>query len=118
MLNNKLLAALAKIYHLYVNKERVLAKEDQIREARRSAHTRLVCLEKVHEKVQLKEFRLVEQGLYELESKEKGFSLKDPETVLHSPVVGSLLALGSPLANLFFNPSFSLLPNLISSNTP
>jgi len=53
-----------------------------------------------------------------LESEERGSSLKDLETVLCSLVVGFLVTLGSPLANLFFNPSFSLLPNLISSNMP
>jgi len=33
-------------------------------------------------------------------------------------VVESLMALRSPLANFFFNPSFSLLLNLLSSNIP
>jgi len=75
-------------------------------------------LQQVREKVWLKEFHLVKQGLYELKSKERGSSLKDLETVLYSPVVGSLTTLRSPSANLFFNPSFSLLPNLISSNMP
>jgi len=75
-------------------------------------------LKKVYKKICLKELYLVKQGFYKLESEEKGSSLKDLETVLHSPVVGSLTAFGSPLANSFFNPSFSLLPNLISSNTP
>jgi len=110
--------ALAKIHHLHADKERVLAKEDQIHEARRVTHARLIRLKKVREKVHLKEFCLVKQGLYKLESEKKGSSLKDLETVLHSPAVGSLLALRSPLTNLFFNPSFSLLPNLIFFNTP
>jgi len=78
----------------------------------------LLYLKRVYKKVWLKEFCLVKQGLYKLESKEKGSSLKDPETILHSPVVGSLTTLRSPLADSFFNPSFSLLPDLISSNTP
>jgi len=111
-------AALAEIYCLRVDKEHILAKEDQIREARRAAYTQLICLEKVREKVHLKEFRLVKQGLYELESEERGSSPKDSETVLHSPVVGSLATLRSPSVNLFFNLSFSLLPDLISSNIP
>jgi len=110
--------ALAKIYCLYANKECVLAKEDWIHKARQAAHARLICLKKVREKVYLKEFYLVKQGLYELESKKKGSSLKDLETVLCSPAVGSSIALRLPLANLFFNPSFSLLPNLISFNIP
>ena len=54
--------------------------------------------------------------LYKLKSKKKDFSLEDLETVLYSLVVGSLIAPKSPLVNLFFNPSFSLLPNLLSSN--
>jgi len=110
--------ALAKICRLHANKERVLAKEDRIYKACWVAHAHLIHLEKVCEKVRLKEFYLVKQGLYKLESKERGFNLKDLETVLHSLVVGSSAALRSPLINLFFNPSFSLLPNLIFSNTP
>jgi len=110
--------ALTKIYYLCADKERVLAKEDWIREARRAAYARLIHLKKVCKKVCLKEFRLVKQGLYKLENEKRGSSLKDLETVLYSPVMGSLTTLGSPLANLYFNPSFSLLPNLISSNTP
>jgi len=82
------------------------------------ASTYLLYLKKVCKKVRLKEFRLVKQGLYELESEEKNSSLKDLEIVLYSPVVGSLTAFRSPLANSFFNSSFSLLPDLISSNTP
>jgi len=87
-------------------------------EACLSASARLLRLKKVHKKVWLKEFRLVKQGLYKLENEEKGSNPKDLETVLRSPVVGSLPTPRSPLANLFFNPSFSLLPNLISSNIP
>ena len=82
------------------------------------AIVKVQCLQRVRKKVWLKEFRLVKQGLYKLESEKRGSNPKDPETVLHSPVAGSLAALGSPSVNLFFNPSFSLLPNLISSNTP
>ena len=109
---------LTKICCLYANKEHVLAKEDWIYEACQATYTQLICLEKGCKKVCLKEFCLIKQGLYKLESEKRGFSLKDLETVLHSPVVGSLVALGLPLANLFFNPSFSLLLNLISSNIP
>jgi len=113
-----LFVALAKIYYLYANKEHILAKEDWIYKARRVTYTRLIYLKKVREKVQLKEFCLVKQGLYKLESKKRGFNPKDPKTVLHSLVVGSLSILRSPSANSFFNPSFSLLPNLISFNMP
>jgi len=96
------------------------AREEERRrfDARLAASARLSRLEKVHEKIRSKELRLVEQGLRELESEERDSSPKDPETVLHSPVVGSLTALRSLSANSFFNPSFSLLLNLISSNTP
>jgi len=109
---------LAEICRLYANKERILAKEDQVREVYWVAHAHLVRLKRVHKKVQLKEFRLVKQGLCELESEERGFNLKDLETVLYSPVVESSTTLRSPSADLFFNPSFSLLPDLISFNTP
>jgi len=78
----------------------------------------LLYLKQVYKKVWLKEFYLVKQGLYKLESKKKGFSPEDLETVLHSLVVGSLIAPKLPLADLFFNPSFSLLPNLLSFNMP
>jgi len=83
-----------------------------------AAFAYLSYLKKVYKKIYLKEFRLVKQGLYKLESEKRVSSPKDPETVLHSLVVGSSTALRSPLANLFFNSSFSLLPNLISSNMP
>jgi len=53
----------------------------------------LLCLKKVRKKVWSKEFRLVKQGLYELKSEERGSSLKDLETVLCSPAVGSLTTL-------------------------
>jgi len=36
----------------------------------------------------------------------------------YSLVAEFLIALKLPLADLFFNPSFSLLPDLVSSNTP
>ena len=62
-LNSKLSVALAKIYCLYANKKHVLAEEDWIREARQVAYTQLIRLKKVCEKVWLKEFYLVKQGL-------------------------------------------------------
>jgi len=40
------------------------------------------------------------------------------EIVLYSLAAESLVALKLPLADLFFNPSFSLLPNLLSFNMP
>jgi len=40
------------------------------------------------------------------------------ETNPNNLAVESSIALRSPLTNLFFNPFFSLLPNLLSFNTP
>ena len=111
-------ATFAEIHCLYVDEKRVLAKEDWIREARWATYAQLIRLKKVCKKVYLKEFCLVKQGLYKLESEERGSSLKDLETVLYSPVVGSLIAPRLPLVNSFFNPFFPLLPNLISFNMP
>jgi len=105
--------------HYFYNEDNCAHKEERRHfNAYLAAFTYLSYLKKVYKKIYLKELRLVKQGLYKLESKEKDSSLKDPETVLYSPVVGSLATLRSPLADSFFNPSFSLLPNLISSNMP
>ncbi len=64
--------------------------------------------------VYLKELRLTKQGLYELEEEEiKVLSTK----VVISPNL--LVVTLSPLASPFkFSPSFSLLPDLFSYNTP
>jgi len=97
---------------------RAYKKERRCFNACLAASAYLSCLKKVCEKICLKELYLVKQGLYKLESKEKGSSPKDLETVLYSLVVGSLATLRLPLANSFFNPSFSLLLNLISFNMP
>ena len=64
--------------------------------------------------VYLKELHLTKQGTYKLEEEEtKALSTK----VVVSPnlLMAPLLPLISPF---LFNPSFSLLPNLISYNTP
>jgi len=106
------------LHHLYNKDDRAYEEECRRFDTYLTAFARLSCLKKVYKKICLKELHLVKQGLHELESEERDSSLKDSETVLHSPVVGSLTALRSPLANLFFNSSFSLLPNLISSNMP
>ena len=64
--------------------------------------------------VYLKELCLAKQGLCKLEEEETKV-LSTRVVVSSSPSVVPLL----PLANPFlFNPSFSLLPNLISYNTP
>jgi len=105
-----------ELHYLY-NKDNRAHKEERCHfNARLAASACLSRLKKVRKKICLKEFYLVKQGLYKLESEERGSSLKDLEIVLYSPVVGSSAALGLPLTDLFFNPSFSLLPDLISSN--
>jgi len=76
----------------------------------------LLRFKKVHKKVRLKEYRLVNQGLYKLESEERNLNCPVVGTNPNSLAVGSSLVPESPLANSFFNPSFSLLPNLISFN--
>jgi len=96
--------------------QRLRAKEAWILNACLVVYAYLYWLEKIRKKVRLKEWKLIQQGLCELENEKRGFSLKDLETVLYSLVVGSLSTLRSPLTDLFFNPSFSLLPNLISFN--
>jgi len=107
-----------ELYYLR-DKDNHACKEERRRfNACLAASTHLSCLEKVYKKICLKELCLVKQGLYKLESEKKDSSLEDLETILYSLAVGSLTALRSPLTNLFFNPSFSLLPNLISSNMP
>jgi len=107
-----------ELYYFY-NKDNRAHKEERHRfDAYLTAFTYLSHLKKVYKKIHFKELYLIKQGLYELESKKRGSSPKDSETVLHSPVVESLITLRSPLTNSFFNPSFSLLPNLVSSNTP
>jgi len=62
----------------------------------------------------LKQFHLAEQGIYELKEEEvKALSIG----VVASPVL--LVAPLLPLADPFlFGPSFSLLPDLISYDTP
>jgi len=51
--------ALAEIRRLRVAEEKILVEEDRIREARRSAHARLIRLKKVREKIRLKKYRLI-----------------------------------------------------------
>jgi len=85
-----------------------------------AASAYLTCLKKVHKKIRSKEYRLVEQGLYNLKAEEArtGSNRGGLGTAPHTPAAESLVAPGSPLADLFFNPSFSLLPDLLSFNTP
>jgi len=107
-----------ELHCLYDKDDRAYKKEHRYFDARLAASTYLSYLKRVCKKIRLKELHLIKQGLYELESEEKGSNLKDLETVLYSLVVGSLTALRSPLTNSFFDSSFFLLPDLISSNTP
>jgi len=72
----------------------------------------------MQDKVYLKEYCLIKQGFYKLENKEKDSAYLVAETAPNSLVVGSLIVPLSLLTNLFFNLSFSLLPDLISFNTP
>ena len=58
-LNFKLLAALDKLRHTREAKQEAAATQQQALKARLSASTQLICLEKVYEKVQSKEYRLV-----------------------------------------------------------
>jgi hypothetical protein len=74
----------------------------------------LICLKKVCEKVQSKEYYLVEQGLRKLEAEEQ----KELNTVVAESLT-VLMAYQLPLANSFvFNPFFLILPDLLNSNTP
>jgi len=74
----------------------------------------LSCLEKVCEKVCLKQLCFAEQGVCELEEEEVKV-LSTGVVVSSNLLVVPLL----PLADLFlFNPFFSLLPDLISCDTP
>jgi len=106
------------LQRLYNKDDRAYKAERRHFNARLAASAYLFHLKRVYKKIRLKELCLVKQGLYKLENKEKDSNLKEKETALRSSAVGSLIALRLPLANSFFNPSFSLLPDLISSNTP
>ena len=89
-------------------------KESQILNAYQAAHTQLHRLKKVHKKLHSKEHSLREQSMQELEAtkaKEKNSS----EAKSLATQVAHLL----PLADSFdFNPSFSILPDVIFNNTP
>ncbi len=79
-------------------------------------------LEKVHEKVHLKEFHFIKQGLYKLKEEEVkiGSGQVEGETA-YTPAVDPLspLVISSPLTNKFcLNLSFPFLPDLLSYNTP
>jgi len=123
--------ALFKLYYLYSKKKQInclsyakvveteylAAKERSY--AFKAQVTTLACLfrlKKVYKKVCLKEYCLVKQGLYKLESKERNPGCPVVETNPNNLAVGFFVVPGLPLTNLFFNPSFSLLPDLISSN--
>ena len=78
------------------------------------ASSRLTRLKKVYKKIYLKQLRLAKQGVYKLKEKEVK-ALNTKVVVSPNQLVVPLL----PLTILFkFSPFFSLLPNLISYNTP
>jgi len=127
------LVALSKLYYLYSKEEqvdrltyarvvevkRLAAKERSYTfKAWVAALAHLFYLKKVYKKVHLKEYYLIKQGLYKLKGKEGNFNYPVVEINPNSLVVRFSLVPRSPLTNLFFNPSFSLLPVLVSSNTP
>ena len=89
-------------------------KELRILDTRQAAHARLHRLKKVHKKLRSKEHSLREQGMQELkatEAKEKNSS--------ETKSLAAQVAHPSPLANSFnFDPSFSILPDVIFNNTP
>ena len=63
------MAARLELQKLRNKEDRVREEERYIYKARSAASARLSRLEKVYEKVRSKEYRLVEQGLRELEAK-------------------------------------------------
>ena len=94
--------------------ESLYKRERQLFKAWFSASIQLSCLKKVYNAVYLKEFYFTKQGLYKLKEEE----LK----VLSIRVVASSGLLVVPLLPLVdpfvFNSFFSLLPDLLSYNTP
>ena len=106
-LKGELSTALAEV-------QRLRDEESRILDARQAAHARLHRLEKVREKLRSKEHSLREQGMQELEAaeaKEKNSS--------EAESLAAQVAHPSPLADSFdFDPSFSMLPDVIFDNTP
>jgi len=102
--------------------ERARVAEQRALQARMAASARLTRLEKVREKVRSKEFRLVEQGLRELEAEERKDSTQVVEETAHTPaVVSSDLPSAHPLPStdpFAFDPSFSMLPDFLGGDTP
>ena len=98
---------------VYTKEESAYKKEHQLFEACFLASSRLTHLKKVREKIYLKQLCLAKQSIYELEEEEtKALSTK--VVASPNPLVAPLLPLADPF---LFNPSFSLLPNLISYST-
>jgi len=125
--------ALSKLCRLYFKEKQIdcLARARVIKVKRLAAKERsrafetqvtvlvyLLCLKKVYKKIHLKKYCLVEQGFYKLESKKRNPDCPVVETNPNNLVVEFSLVPKSPLTNSFFDPSFSLLPNLVSFNTP
>ena len=115
----------SKQEHALVKLQHFCAEESCIFNAQLSAHAWLTCLEKVCEKICSKEYRLVEQSLYELETEEaevaKTGSIPTEVEIADTSVVESLsLAVHLlPLIDLFFfNSFFFQLPDLLFYDTP
>ena len=71
--------------------------------------------------MRLKEWRLIEQGLYKLKlEKAKKDSVLEEAEITYTPAVDPVdnLARLLPLTNSFIFNSFLILPNLFSSNIP
>ena len=89
-------------------------EELQILNARQAAHARLHRLKKVYEKLHSKEYLLREQGMQEL----KAAKAKEKNS-LEAKSLAAQVAYPLSLADFFnFNPSFSMLPDIIFNNTP
>ena len=86
-----------------------------------AASTRLTYLKRVYKKVYLKEWHLIEQGLYKLKLEEaKKDSILGEAEITYTLAVDPIdnPAYLSPLTNPFIFSSFLILPDLFSSNTP
>jgi hypothetical protein len=91
------------------------AAQQRALDARLAASARLLRLERVREKVRSKEWKLVEQGLQELGDERTDFRQSGKETTPNS-LAGAPPV--SPLDDSFFGDPLSMLPDLISSDTP
>jgi len=109
-LEGDLAAALAEAHRRSEESARAL-------EAQQSAFAKVQRLQRVREKVRSKEWKLVEQGLAELGDERTDSLQPEKETTPSSSEV--FRPPESPLGGSFFgDPSLSMLPDLLSSDTP